>query len=102
MVSLLMQHGADPGLQDSRGNTVLHVLVVIADNSPENTDMIARMYDEILIQHSRQLKQRPLLEAIENNQGYTPLKLAAKLGKIGVRGEESEALREFSPSESDA
>uniref|UniRef100_A0AAV2J577 Ion transport domain-containing protein n=1 Tax=Knipowitschia caucasica TaxID=637954 RepID=A0AAV2J577_KNICA len=57
---------------DSEGNSVLHALVVIADNSPENTDMIANM-DKLIG-----------LEDIQNNQGLTPLKLAAKLGKIGL------------------
>lgn len=48
--------------------------------------MIERIYDGILIQHSKLEKERKVqLEAIENNQGLTPLKLAAKQGKIGVR-----------------
>ncbi len=88
IVSFLMENAyrrADLTDKDSQGNTVLHTLVVIADNTTENTDMIARMYDEILIQHNKLEKKNPVqLEAIENNQGLTPLKLAAKLGKIGV------------------
>lgn len=77
---------ADLTDKDSQGNTVLHTLVIIADNTAENTDMIVRMYDEILIQHNKLEKKRKVqLETIENNQGLTPLKLAAKLGKIGVR-----------------
>lgn len=76
---------ADLTDKDSQGNIVLHTLVVIADNTTENTDMIARMYDEILIQHNKLEKKSPVqLETIENHQGLTPLKLAAKLGKIGV------------------
>ncbi|KAM9732674.1 transient receptor potential cation channel subfamily V member 1-like isoform 2-T3 [Menidia menidia] len=76
---------ADPTLTDSQGNTVLHALIVIADNTPENTDMITRMYDNILIQHHKlQEKGSVQLEEIENNQGLTPLKLAAKLGRIGL------------------
>lgn len=75
---------ADVTDQDSRGNTVLHTLVVIADDTTDNTDMIAGIYDQILLQYFR-LETRPVhLESIENNQGLTPLKLAAKLGKIGV------------------
>lgn len=70
--------------QDSRGNTVLHTLVVIADDTTDNTDMIAGIYDQILIQHFKSEAKTVPLEAIENNQGLTPLKLAAKLGKIGV------------------
>lgn len=75
---------ADLTDKDSQGNTVLHSLVVIADNTTDNTDMTAKMYDEILIQHNKLQDKRIPLEAIENNQGLTPLKLAAKLGKIGV------------------
>lgn len=76
---------ADLTDRDSQGNTVLHTLVVVADDTTENTDMIERMYDEILIQHNKLERKGVRLEAIENNQGLTPLKLAAKLGKIGVR-----------------
>uniref|UniRef100_A0A3Q4I576 Ion transport domain-containing protein n=1 Tax=Neolamprologus brichardi TaxID=32507 RepID=A0A3Q4I576_NEOBR len=73
IVSFLMEtpyRRADVTDRDSQGNTVLHTLVVIADNTKENTDVIAKMYDEILLQE------------IENTEGMTPLKLAAKLGKI--------------------
>ncbi|XP_070762054.1 transient receptor potential cation channel subfamily V member 1-like [Enoplosus armatus] len=88
IVSFLMENPyrrADLTDQDSQGNTVLHTLAIIADNTTENTDMIARMYDEILIQDNKLEKKREVhLEAIENNQGLTPLKLAAKLGKIGL------------------
>lgn len=87
IVSFLLENPyrrADLTDKDSQGNTVLHTLVVIADNTTDNTDMIAKMYDEILIQHNKLEKKRIQLEAIENNQGLTPLKLAAKQGKIGV------------------
>ncbi|XP_042342627.1 transient receptor potential cation channel subfamily V member 1-like [Plectropomus leopardus] len=88
IVSFLMENPytrADVSDKDSQGNTVLHALVVIADNTEENTEMVAKMYDEILTQHSRLEKKREVqLEAIENNQELTPLKLAAKLGKIGL------------------
>lgn len=75
---------ADVTDQDSQGNTVLHTLVVIADDTTDNTDMIAGIYDQILIQHFKLETKTVQLEAIENNQGLTPLKLAARLGKIGV------------------
>ncbi|XP_076590832.1 transient receptor potential cation channel subfamily V member 1-like [Chaetodon auriga] len=87
IVSFLMENPyrrADLTDQDSQGNTVLHTLVVLADNMTGNTDMIERMYDEILIQHHKLEKTGVQLEAIKNNQGLTPLKLAAKLGKIGL------------------
>lgn len=75
---------ADVADRDSRGNTVLHTLVVIADDTTDNTDMVAGIYDQILIQHFKCEAKTVPLEATENNQGLTPLKLAAKLGKIGV------------------
>lgn len=87
MVSYLVENPhsrADLASTDSLGNTVLHTLVVKADNTPENTDIIATMYDQILILHNKLDKNKDNLEAITNNQGFTPLKLAAKLGKIGV------------------
>lgn len=89
IVSFLAENSygaADLADKDSQGNTALHALAVVVDNTPENTDVIARMYDLILLQHSKVEKTRRVnLEAIENNKGLTPLKLAAKLGKIGVR-----------------
>ena len=89
VVSFLMENQyrcADSRDHDSLGNTVLHALVVIADNTVENTEFIVRMYDEVLIRDTRlALKGEVSLEAIENKHGLTPLKLAAKLGKIGVR-----------------
>lgn len=69
--------------KDSHGNIVLHALVTIADNSPENTAFVTKMYDEIL-KRAGKLYPKIKLEEIENNQGLTPIKLAAKTGKIGV------------------
>lgn len=75
---------ADARERDSQGNTVLHALVVIADNTRENTDFITTMYDHILTATARLYPKRKL-EDIENNQGLTPIKLSAKTGKIGVK-----------------
>ncbi|CAB1316412.1 unnamed protein product [Coregonus sp. 'balchen'] len=69
--------------KDSLGNMVLHALVVVADNTPENTDFITSMYDYILTTAAR-LHPKWRLEDIENNQGLTTIKLAAKTGKIGL------------------
>ncbi|XP_041661928.1 transient receptor potential cation channel subfamily V member 1-like [Cheilinus undulatus] len=88
VVSFLMENNyrrADPTDKDSQGNTVLHTLVVIAEDTTENIDMISAIYDHILIQHNKLEKKKAVqLEVIENNKGLTPLKLAAKLGKIGL------------------
>ncbi|KAG1937300.1 transient receptor potential cation channel subfamily V [Pimephales promelas] len=67
--------------RDSHGNTALHALVSIADNSPENTEFVIAMYDHILIK-SYQLHPKIKLEEIENNKGLTPIQLAAKTGKL--------------------
>ncbi|XP_063060164.1 transient receptor potential cation channel subfamily V member 1-like [Engraulis encrasicolus] len=72
---------ADVRETDSRGNIVLHALVMVADNSPENTDFIIKMYDHILTR-TAQLHPKVKLEEMENKQGLTPIKLAAKTGKI--------------------
>lgn len=69
--------------RDSHGNTVLHALVSIADNSPENTEFVIAMYDHILIKADK-LHPKIKLEEIENNKGLIPLTLAAKTGKLGV------------------
>lgn len=70
--------------QDSRGNTVLHALVHIADNTKDNTRFLTKMYDLLLIK-SAKLYPDCSLEAVFNNDCMSPLMMAAKLGKIGVR-----------------
>uniref|UniRef100_A0A8D0L3G8 Transient receptor potential cation channel subfamily V member 2 n=1 Tax=Sphenodon punctatus TaxID=8508 RepID=A0A8D0L3G8_SPHPU len=71
--------------QDSLGNTVLHALVMVADDTKEkeNTELVIRMYDQMLkasVKRSNGWK----LEEIVNKQGFTPLKLAAKTGKVEI------------------
>ncbi|XP_018547618.1 transient receptor potential cation channel subfamily V member 1 [Lates calcarifer] len=86
MVDFLMENEyqrADAKLADSQGNTVLHALVVVADNSKDNTEFITSMYDRILKTTAR-LYPNIKLEDIENCKGLTPLKMAAKTGKIGL------------------
>ncbi|XP_033503190.2 transient receptor potential cation channel subfamily V member 1 [Epinephelus lanceolatus] len=86
VVDFLMENGyqsADAKLTDSQGNTVLHALVVVADNSTHNTEFITNMYDRILKTTAR-LHPKLKLEDIENHKGLTPLKMAAKTGKIGL------------------
>ncbi|KAJ6656597.1 hypothetical protein lerEdw1_003484 [Lerista edwardsae] len=78
---------ADLRRQDSRGNTVLHALVAIADNTRENTKFVTKMYDLLLIQCAKLFPDTGL-EALLNNDGLSPLMMAAKAGKIGVRSRE--------------
>ncbi|XP_040279289.1 transient receptor potential cation channel subfamily V member 1-like [Bufo bufo] len=72
---------ADLAAKDSHGNTVLHALVLVADNTEENTEIITNMYDDIL-KKSVQIDPQKKLEEQYNIEGLTPMKLAAKLGKI--------------------
>uniref|UniRef100_A0A8C3IAK7 Transient receptor potential cation channel subfamily V member 4 n=1 Tax=Chrysemys picta bellii TaxID=8478 RepID=A0A8C3IAK7_CHRPI len=74
---------ADLRRQDSRGNTVLHALVAIADNTRENTKFVTKMYDLLLIKCAK-LFPDTNLEALFNNDGLSPLMMAAKIGKIGM------------------
>ncbi|KAI4813886.1 hypothetical protein KUCAC02_003107 [Chaenocephalus aceratus] len=74
---------ANAELTDSHGNTVLHALVVVADNSTDNTEFVTKMYDRIL-KTNAELHPKSKLEDIENNNGLTPLKMAAKTGMIGI------------------
>ncbi|KAB0366935.1 hypothetical protein FD755_020259 [Muntiacus reevesi] len=86
VVTYLLENPHQPAsLQaaDSLGNTVLHALVMIADNSPENSVLVTHMYDKLL-QAGARLCPTVRLEDIPNLQGLTPLKLAAKEGKIEI------------------
>ncbi|MEE6468462.1 hypothetical protein FKM82_008289 [Ascaphus truei] len=84
IVNYLLQNphrNADLAARDSHGNTVLHALVLVADNTEENTKVIADMYDDIL-KKSAKMNPPVLLEELTNRDGLTPVKLAAKAGKI--------------------
>ncbi|KAG9486071.1 hypothetical protein GDO78_008905, partial [Eleutherodactylus coqui] len=86
IVQYLLQNQYSPAniaTRDSFGNTVLHALVDIADNTVENTKFVTKMYGEILVLGA-QIKPSLRLEDITNKKGLTPLSLAAKTGKIGV------------------
>ncbi|XP_031166601.1 transient receptor potential cation channel subfamily V member 1 [Sander lucioperca] len=86
MVDFLMENSyqrANATMVDSSGNTVLHALVVVADNTEDNTQFITKMYDRIL-KTTAKLDLMLKLEDIENHKGLTPLKMAAKTGKIGL------------------
>ncbi|XP_064418243.1 transient receptor potential cation channel subfamily V member 5-like [Latimeria chalumnae] len=77
IVKILIRHNAPLKAQDNLGNTVLHVLVLQKDK-----EMAYRMYDLITSLVSQE--QRQLVENIENNEGLTPLKLAASQGDPAV------------------
>nr|KAF6417530.1 transient receptor potential cation channel subfamily V member 1 [Molossus molossus] len=86
IVKFLLQNSwqpADISARDSVGNTVLHALVEVADNTADNTKFVTSMYNEILILGAK-LHHTLKLEEITNRKGLTPLALAASSGKIGV------------------
>ncbi|XP_062072306.1 transient receptor potential cation channel subfamily V member 1 [Lepus europaeus] len=86
IVKFLLQNSwqpADISARDSVGNTVLHALVEVADNTPDNTKFVTTMYNEILILGAK-LHPTLKLEELINKKGLTPLALAAGSGKIGV------------------
>nr|XP_004672443.1 transient receptor potential cation channel subfamily V member 1 [Jaculus jaculus] len=86
IVKFLLQNSwqpADISARDSVGNTVLHALVEVADNTADNTKFVTSMYNEILILGAK-LHPTLKLEELTNKKGLTPLSLAASTGKIGV------------------
>lgn len=88
IVKFLLQNSwqpADISARDSVGNTVLHALVEVADNTADNTKFVTSMYNEILILGAK-LHPTLKLEELTNKKGLTPLALAARTGKIGVGG----------------
>ncbi|XP_060704324.1 transient receptor potential cation channel subfamily V member 1-like [Hemiscyllium ocellatum] len=74
---------ADISATDSMGNNVLHALVSISDNTKENTKFVIHMYD-YLLRMGVKINPGLNLESMKNKKGLTPLKLAAKSGKIEV------------------
>ena len=65
--------------QDSRGNNILHALVTVAEDFKTQNDFVKHMYDMILLKSGNWE-----LETTRNNDGLTPLQLAAKMGKAEV------------------
>uniref|UniRef100_A0A8D2FH81 Transient receptor potential cation channel subfamily V member 1 n=1 Tax=Theropithecus gelada TaxID=9565 RepID=A0A8D2FH81_THEGE len=87
IVKFLLQNSwqpADISARDSVGNTVLHALVEVADNTADNTKFVTSMYNEILILGAK-LHPTLKLEELTNKKEMTPLALAAGTGKIGNR-----------------
>ncbi|TMS37341.1 hypothetical protein L596_004294 [Steinernema carpocapsae] len=76
---LLIQHKADPDLQDVYGNTILHMCVINYSNS---------MYS-YAVRHWAKPAQTHLV----NNAGYTPLTLASRLGRRQIFEEMLELMK---------
>uniref|UniRef100_A0A8C5X012 Transient receptor potential cation channel subfamily V member 2 n=1 Tax=Malurus cyaneus samueli TaxID=2593467 RepID=A0A8C5X012_9PASS len=69
--------------QDTQGNTVLHALVMIADDTEDNTNFVSTTYVELL-KAGVKLDPACKLEEIVNYDGLNPLQLAAKTGKVEI------------------
>ncbi|XP_072264163.1 transient receptor potential cation channel subfamily V member 5-like [Pyxicephalus adspersus] len=72
---LLVDYGASVISQDLLGNTVFHILVL-----QQNKEMACHIYNLIL--DLVPLTDSQFAERLENNDGFTPLKLAANEGNI--------------------
>uniref|UniRef100_T1GKP7 Ion transport domain-containing protein n=1 Tax=Megaselia scalaris TaxID=36166 RepID=T1GKP7_MEGSC len=68
--NLLLDYGADPDMQDSFGNMILHMVVVC-----DKLDMFG-----YALRHPK----TPARNGIPNNAGFTPLTLACQLGRAEV------------------
>uniref|UniRef100_A0A8C7X5C6 Transient receptor potential cation channel, subfamily V, member 6 n=1 Tax=Oryzias sinensis TaxID=183150 RepID=A0A8C7X5C6_9TELE len=80
IVSMLIDAGASTRVQDSRGNTVLHLLVL----QPSKT--IACQTMDLIMARDAELDQPVPLDMVTNYRGLSPFKLAAKEGNTVARG----------------
>ncbi|KAE8288933.1 Transient receptor potential cation channel subfamily V member 6 [Larimichthys crocea] len=80
IISMVIDAGASTRVQDYRGNTVLHILVL----QPNKT--IACQAIDLIMARDAELDQSVPLDMVPNYRGLTPFKLAAKEGNIVARG----------------
>ncbi|XP_068998640.1 transient receptor potential cation channel subfamily V member 6 isoform X2 [Embiotoca jacksoni] len=78
IISMLIDAGASTRVQDYRGNTLLHILVL----QPNKT--IACQAIDLIMARDAELDQSLPLDMVPNYRGLTPFKLAAKEGNIVV------------------
>ncbi|XP_078584692.1 transient receptor potential cation channel subfamily V member 6-like [Branchiostoma floridae x Branchiostoma japonicum] len=97
IVRYLVENGAELDNQDSKGNTVLHVLSIMehADAAcsmarlvlklvEEQLEILKTQYDnqQLSLEEFVQIRENLDLEKITNNAGLTPVKLAADNGNL--------------------
>uniref|UniRef100_A0A8C5DVA1 Transient receptor potential cation channel subfamily V member 6-like n=1 Tax=Gouania willdenowi TaxID=441366 RepID=A0A8C5DVA1_GOUWI len=76
IITMVINAGANTRVQDYRGNTLLHILVL----QPNKTFACQAM--DLIMAHDAELDQSVPLDMIPNYRGLTPFKLAAKEGNI--------------------
>ncbi|XP_038567114.1 transient receptor potential cation channel subfamily V member 5-like [Micropterus salmoides] len=76
IISTVIDAGASTRVQDYRGNTVLHILVL------QPNKMIACQAIDLIMARDAELDQSVSLDMVPNYRGLTPFKLAAKEGNI--------------------
>ncbi|XP_061771360.1 transient receptor potential cation channel subfamily V member 6 [Nerophis ophidion] len=76
IISMIIDAGASTRIQDYRGNTVLHILVL----QPNKT--IACQAMDLIMARDAELDQPVPLDMVDNFRGITPFKLAAKEGNL--------------------
>ncbi|XP_077431825.1 transient receptor potential cation channel subfamily V member 6 isoform X2 [Vanacampus margaritifer] len=74
IISMIINAGASTRVQDYRGNTVLHILVL----QPNKT--IACQAIDLIMARDSEMDQSVPLDMVPNSRGLTPFKLAAKEG----------------------
>ncbi|XP_078123354.1 LOW QUALITY PROTEIN: transient receptor potential cation channel subfamily V member 5-like [Sander vitreus] len=78
IISMLIDAGASTRVQDDRGNTVLHILVL----QPNRTSACQAL--DLIMARDAELDQPVPLDMMPNNRGLTTFKLAAKKGNTVV------------------
>ncbi|CAL8360271.1 unnamed protein product [Arctogadus glacialis] len=76
IMTMLMDAGASTRVQDSRGNTVLHILVM----QPNKTIVCQAM--DLILSRDVELDHSMPLDMVPNYKELTPFKLAAKEGNV--------------------
>uniref|UniRef100_A0A7N6FCB8 Ion transport domain-containing protein n=1 Tax=Anabas testudineus TaxID=64144 RepID=A0A7N6FCB8_ANATE len=79
IISMLLDAGASTRVQDYRGNTVLHILVL------QPNKMTACQVMDLIMARDGEMDQSVPLDMVPNFRGLTPFKMAAKEGNTVAR-----------------